>query len=64
MTLDSRTLIHILDTSIKRHGPDKPVTLAHLRNIIAMAARNREAQVERQEEALDQLAAECTVENQ
>lgn len=40
--MDTNILLKILDISIKKHGANKPLTLGHLRNIIALSERNEE----------------------
>lgn len=53
-------LLAILDRSIERNGPDKPLTLSHLRNLIQMAANKEEAGTEEYERFQRELEDECT----
>lgn len=58
--MKTETLLKVLQISISKHGPDKPVTLKHLSNLIALAMRIDSAAKEEEEEFLRKLAAECS----
>lgn len=58
MTLNAKTLISILNTSIQKNGVI-PLTNLHLRNILVLAAKQQEIEVEKEEKYQDGLLEEC-----
>lgn len=50
-----RELIKILELSVTKNGPDKPVTLGHLLNIVKLAAKEKSRNIEAEERRLDGL---------
>ena len=42
--MNTRTLIKILEVSVKKHGEKTPVTLGHLLNIVKMVDRAEEGE--------------------
>jgi len=40
--MDFWTLIEVLEASVEKHGPDKPVTLGHLLNLLKYAEKKQD----------------------
>jgi hypothetical protein len=51
-------LIEVLQKSIEKHGPDKPITLSHLLNIIKMAREIKAMKDDDAESFLDEIRNE------
>ena len=51
-------LISVLEHSIQKHGPDKPLTLSHLLGIVKMARDIKEMQDDDAEAFLEQVRNE------
>ncbi len=55
------TLIEVLERSVKKNGPDKPLTIGHLLNLLKMAKREEERKQEERDQMLDMVYAEMQV---
>jgi hypothetical protein len=48
-----RDLIDVLELSVKKHGPDKVLTLGHLLNLLKLAEREAYKEKQRHHDILD-----------
>jgi len=56
--MDAKNLIAVLELSVRRNGPDTPLTLGHLLNIIKMVDRVEVGQIEREIDQHHQILQE------
>ena len=56
--MNTKSFLHILDISIKRNGPDKVLTLSHLRNLCALAEKAEKGERDGIENMLGELEDE------
>lgn len=59
MSSEARYLVEVLQQSVAKNGPNKPVTLSHLLNIVQMAERLRISEEELEEKAREQAGNEA-----